>query len=114
DVGNSTNGYQSFYQFISSNANNNTPILTSGTCTKTFTKTSQLADGINYFPCPTLDSNAEVMGIKQSLENVANIQNLFPNGNETKTTIENYLTNITGSKSGTIGLDNLSVYLRTQ
>ncbi|CAA6809454.1 MAG: Unknown protein, partial [uncultured Sulfurovum sp.] len=41
DVGNSTNGYQSFYQFISSNANNNTPILTSGTCTKTFTKTSQ-------------------------------------------------------------------------
>ncbi|RUM71269.1 MAG: hypothetical protein DSZ07_00810, partial [Sulfurovum sp.] len=113
DVGNATNGYQNFYQLISSNANNNTPILTSGVCDKNFNTTIQSADGTTYFPCPTLDANGDVMGIKQSLEGVANIQALFPNGDETKTTVESYLQNITGSTSGTIGLDNLSTYLRT-
>ena len=113
DVGNSNNGYQSFYQLISSNPNNNTPILTSGICDKNFNKTSQKADGIDYFPCPSRDENGDIMGIKEQLEGVANIQALFPDGDETKTTVENYLTNITGSSSGTIGLDNLSIYLRT-
>ena len=113
DVGNATNGYQNFYQLISSNANNNTPILTSGVCDKNFNTTTQRADGTTYFSCPTLDANGDVMGIKQSLENVANIQALFPSGDETKTTVESYLQNITGSTNGTIGLDNLSTYLRT-
>ena len=113
DVGNSSNGYQSFYQLVSANSNNNTPILTSGTCDKNFTPSANAIDGINFFPCPTLDDNGEVMGIKQSLEQVANIQALFPDGDETKTTVENYLENITGSSNGTIGLDNLSTYLRT-
>ena len=113
DVGNTTNGYQSFYQLISSNANNNTPILTSGVCDTSFIETSEVADGINYFPCPALDENQDVMGIKQSIEGVANIQDLFPAGDETKTTIESYISNITGSTDGTIGLDNLAEYLRT-
>ncbi|CAA6812640.1 MAG: Unknown protein [uncultured Sulfurovum sp.] len=113
DVGNSSNGYQSFYQLVSANANNNTPILTSGTCDKDFKLSTNAIDGKSYFPCPTLDDNGDVMGIKQSLEQVANIQDLFPDGDETKTTVEDYLENITGSSNGTIGLDNLSTYLRT-
>jgi hypothetical protein len=113
DVGNATNGYQSFYQLISSNANNNTPILTSGTCDKNFNNTTQSANGTTYFPCPALDANGDVMGMKQSIEGVANIQALFPAGGDTKTTVESYLNNITGSTNGTIGLDNLSTYLRT-
>jgi hypothetical protein len=113
DVGNATNGYQNFYQLISSNANNNTPILSSGVCDKNFNTTTQGADGTSFFPCPTLDANGDIMGIKQSLESVANIQALFPSGDETKTTVESYLQNITGSTNGTIGLDNLSTYLRT-
>ena len=113
DVGNAINGYQSFYQLISSNNSNNTPILTSGICDKNFNSTSQNADGVTYFPCPTLDDSAEAMNIKSSLENVANIQALFPAGDEVKTTIESYINNITGDVNGTIGLDNLSTYLRT-
>ena len=113
DVGNSENGYQNFYKLISSNANNNTPILTSGVCDTNFNITTHSADGETYFPCPVIDSNGDVMGIKQSLESSANIQSLFPNGDTTRTTIESYIKNITGSTSGTIGLDNLSTYLRT-
>ena len=113
DVGNATNGYHNFYQFISSNSNNNTPILTSGVCDRNFNKTTSTIDGVNYFPCPALNSSNNIMGIKEQIESVANIQSLFPDGDETKTTIESYLTNITGSSSGTIGLDNLSTYLRT-
>ncbi|CAA6808395.1 MAG: Proprotein convertase subtilisin/kexin type 7 [uncultured Sulfurovum sp.] len=113
DVGNASNGYQSFYQLISSKANNNTPLLTSGVCNKTFNISSSPSDGITLFPCPTLDANGDIMGIKQSLEQVANIQALFPSGDETKKTVENYLENITGSSQGTVGLDNLSTYLRT-
>ena len=113
DVGNAVNGYQDFYQLISSNNNNNTPILTSGICDKNFNTTTQSADGVTYFPCPTLDDNAEAMNIKKSLESVANIQELFPVGDEIKTTIESYINNITGDANGTIGLDNLSTYLRT-
>jgi len=113
DVGNATNGYHNFYQFISSNPNNNTPILTSGVCDRSFNRTTATIDGINYFPCPALNSSNDIMGIKEQIEGVANIQSLFPDGDETKTTIESYLTNITGSSSGTIGLDNLSTYLRT-
>ena len=113
DVGNSENGYQNFYKLISSNANNNTPILTSGVCDTNFNITTHSADGEIYFPCPVIDSNGDVMGIKQSLESSANIQSLFPNGDTTRTTIESYIKNITGSTSGTIGLDNLSTYLRT-
>jgi len=112
DVGNQTNGYHNFYQLISSNPNNNTPILTSGICDKNFNITTETSDGINYFPCPVFDSSGEIMGIKQSLESVANIQSLFSDG-ETKTTTQNYITNITGDANGTIGLDNLSTYLRT-
>ena len=113
DVGNSTNGYQNFYQLISSNANNNTPILTSGVCDKNFNLISGVANGTTSFPCPTFDATGNIMGIKQSLENVANIQALFPDGDTNKATLESYLQNITGSTSGTIGLDNLSAYLRT-
>lgn len=113
DVGNPTNGYHSFYQLISSNTNNNTPILTSGVCDVNFKQTTNLANGTSLFPCPVFNSNGDIMGIKQSLEQVANIQALFPNGDDTKTTIENYLQNITGDSNGTIGLDNLSTYLRT-
>ena len=113
DVGNSSNGYQSFYQLISSNPNNNTPILTNGVCDKNFNPTTAVADGITYFPCPAINSVGATMGIKESLENVANIQALFPTGDDTKTTLENYVNNITGNANGTIGLDNLSTYLRT-
>jgi hypothetical protein len=113
DVGNTLNGYQSFYKLISSNLNNNSPILTYGACNKNFVVTSSPIDGVNYFPCPTRDENGNIMGIKKQIEGVANIQSLFPDGDKTKTTVEHYLTNITGSKSGTIGLDNLSTYLRT-
>ena len=113
DVGNSTNGYQSFYQLISSKANNNTPILTSGVCDKNFNSTTQKADGVNYFPCPVHNESQELMGIKESIENVANIQALFPTGDETKATLDSYMNNITGDANGTIGLDNLSTYLRT-
>ena len=114
DVGNSTNGYHNFYQFVSSNPNNNTPILTSGVCDRNFNRTTtNSVDGVNYFPCPASDSSGEVMGIKEQIEGVANIQSLFPDGDETKNTIQSYLTNITGSSNGTIGLDNLSTYLRT-
>ena len=113
DVGSISNGYHNFFQFISSNPNNNTPILTSGVCNKTFNRTTQHPiDGINYFPCPTLNSNGNIMGIKEQIEGVADIQSLF-SGGKTKTTVEGYLTNITGSSDGTIGLDNLSTYLRT-
>jgi len=113
DVGNSSNGYQNFYQLITTNPNNNSPVLTSGICDRLFQHTNQPADGITYFPCPALDNNAEIMEMKSNLENIANIQSLFPDGDETKEILQNYLINITGSSSGTIGLDNLSEYLRT-
>jgi hypothetical protein len=113
DVGNATNGYQSFYQFVSSSSNNNTPILTSGICDINFNKSAGPANGTTLFPCPTLNNSGEVMGIKENLEQSANVQSLFPDGDSTKTTIESYLTNITGSPDGTIGLDNLSTYLRS-
>ena len=112
DVGNATNGYQSFYQLVTTKSNNNTPVLTNGVCDKSFNKTTQPADGVTYFPCPTVDASGTPMGIKQSLESVANIQSLFPDGDETKGTLNSYITNITGDANGTIGLDNLSTYLR--
>jgi len=113
DVGNADNGYQNFYQFVSSDPNNNTPILTSGTCDVNFNPTTGVPNGTTLFPCPTLDNTGEVMGIKQNLEQVANVQDLFPDGDETKTTLESYLSSVTGSSDGTIGLDNLSTYLRS-
>jgi hypothetical protein len=114
DVGSVVNGYQNFYQLISSNSNNNTPILTSGICDTNFNFTTTHAiDGVDYFPCPARDKSGEIMGIKEQIEGVANIQSLFPDGDQTKTTVESYLQNITGSTNGTIGLDNLSTYLRT-
>jgi hypothetical protein len=113
DVGNAINGYQSFYQFVSSDPNNNTPILTSGVCDVNFNTSSASVNGTTLFPCPTIDKSGNAMGIKENLEQVANVQDLFPEGDQTKTTIESYLTNITGSSDGTIGLDNLSTYLRS-
>jgi len=112
DVGNASNGYQSFYQFVSRDTNNRTPILTSGTCDVNFNVSAGSPNGTSLFPCPTLDKAGEVMGIKQNLEQAANVQDLFPDGDQTKTTIESYLSNITGSSDGTIGLDNLSTYLK--
>ena len=112
DVGNASNGYQSFYQLVSRDTNNRTPILTSGTCDVNFNVSAGSPNGTSLFPCPTLDKAGEVMGIKQNLEQAANVQDLFPDGDQTKTTIESYLSNITGSSDGTIGLDNLSTYLK--
>ncbi|CAA6816232.1 MAG: Unknown protein [uncultured Sulfurovum sp.] len=112
DVGSSTYGYNTFYKLVTNKANNNSPLLTSGVCSKDFTKTNNSSDGINYFPCPTLDNSALLMELKSNIEQGANIQALFPAGSETKETVGNYLKNITGSTEGTIGLDNLSGYLQ--
>ncbi|MCH9741048.1 MAG: cadherin repeat domain-containing protein [Epsilonproteobacteria bacterium] len=112
DVGSSEHGYETFYKLVTNKANNNSPLLTNGVCDKNFNLTTNSVDGVNYFPCPMLDSSGEPMGLKESLEVGANIQGLFPDGSETKTTTENYIKNITGSSNGTIGLDNLSDYLQ--
>jgi hypothetical protein len=111
DVGSGTHGYNTFFKLITNKASNNSPILTSGICSRNFSISNNASDGVTYFPCPTIDSNGLLMELKQKLESGANIQALFPAGSATKTNVENYLENITGSINGTIGLDNLSDYL---
>lgn len=112
DVGSPTNGYNTFYKLITNKPDNNSPLLTSGVCMSDFTTSTGEIDGVTYFPCPTLNSSSQLMELKDNLEQGANIQSLFPHGSETKDTLENYIENITGSKTGTVGLDNLADYLQ--
>ncbi|NEW59820.1 hypothetical protein GSY74_00870 [Sulfurovum sp. bin170] len=107
DVGSSEHGYSTFYKLIKDGS----VILTDGSCDKNFNLTTEIEDGINYFPCPTLN-NQEMMNIQSSLSSSANIQYLFPLGSTTRTTINNYILNITGSVDGSIEQNNLSSYLQ--
>ena len=112
DVGSSEYGYNTFYKLITNKSTDNSPLLTNGICDKNFNMTTQSADGVNYFPCPTFDSSGNLMNIKDSLALSANIQNLFSTDSETRTTTESYIKNITGSKDGIINQNNLSNYLQ--
>lgn len=112
DVGSPVYGYNTFYKLTTNKSNNNSPLLTNGVCNRSFGISSGEADGTTYFPCPTLDSDANLMGLKEHLEVGADIQSLFPDGSETKETTENYIKVITGNPNGTVGLDNLSDYLQ--
>jgi hypothetical protein len=113
DVGSAEHGYSTFYKLLTNKSTDNSPLLTNGICDKNFNTTTQEADGGNYFPCPIVDENGVLMNIKDSLLLSDNIQNLFPTGSATKTTVEGYINNITGSKEGVITQNNLSDYLRT-
>jgi hypothetical protein len=112
DVGSATHGYSSFYKLTTNSSSNNSVILTDKVCDKSFNISSANPDGINYFPCPTLNNSGGMMTIKESLKISNNIQALFPAGSDTKTTVENYIKSITGSANGTISQDNLSSYLQ--
>lgn len=114
DVGNSALGFNTFNELVTHKDNNNSAILTDGICDLDFNKTTtHNVDGVTYFPCPVIDKNGTIMNIADSLTNASNIQNLFPSGSDTKTTAENYIKNITGSKDGVIDQNNLSTYLQS-
>jgi len=108
DVGHPNNGYKTFHELVTSTS----PILTKGICETDFTLSNNAIDGVKYFPCPVLDKNNQLMTLKESLDDNQNIQNLLPDGTETKGKMENYLQNMTGSKNGVVTLDNLSNYLQ--
>ncbi len=112
DVGSSVHGYNTFKRLVTNRSSNNSAILTNGVCDKNFNITTSSIDGVNYFPCPVI-KDGKLMNISDSLSKSSNIQNLFPAGSETKTTIESYVENITGSKDGVINQDNLSTYLQS-
>jgi hypothetical protein len=112
DVGSTTYGYNTFNKLVTNKNSNNSVILTDGVCDINFNKSSSSIDGVTYFPCPVLNNGA-LINIADSLSNASNIQALFPAGSESKTTIENYLNNITGSKDGVIDQTNLSTYLQS-
>jgi len=113
DVGSSTLGYKTFNKLVTNNSSgDNSALLTDGVCDVNFNKTSNSIDGVTYFPCPVLNSGA-LMNISDALSNSANVQRLFPLGDDTRTTVDNYIVNITGSKNGVINQSNLSTYLQS-
>ena len=112
DVGSAVHGYNTFYKLITNKVNNNSPILTSGICSTSFIVSTNVSDGVTLYPCPALDSSKLLMELKSNLELGANIQALFPSGSDTKANVESYIKSITGSKNGTVGLENLSDYLQ--
>ena len=114
DVGNSALGFKTFNELVTHKDNNNSAILTDGICDLNFNKsTTHDIDGVTYLTCPVIDKNGTIMNIADSLTNTSNIQNLFPSGSDSKTTAENYIKNITGSKDGVIDQNNLSTYLQS-
>jgi hypothetical protein len=108
DIGNPNLGYTTHKKLVGDGS----ALLTDGVCDVNFNKTTNQIDGVNYFPCPVINGG-DMMSISDSLNSASNVQSLFPNGSETRTTIESYVENITGSKDGVITQDNLGVYLQS-
>lgn len=111
DVGSPIHGFNSFYKLTTNKETNNSVVLTNGICDKNFNMSTNTIDGRDYFPCPTLD-DGRVMTIEDSLATSANIQRLFPTGSDTRTTVNGYIQNLTGSADGTVDQNNLSNYLQ--
>jgi hypothetical protein len=112
DVGSPKLKFKTFNRLITNKSSNNSAILTDGICDLNFNKSSNSVDGITYFPCPVVNNGA-LMNISDSLVGASNIQSLFPDDSDTKTTTENYIKNITGSKDGVIDQNNLASYLQS-
>ncbi len=112
DIGNPNLGYTTFKKLITDNGSGKSVVLTDGICDINFNKSTYEIDGEVYFPCPVID-DGKIMNISDSLKVSYGIQNLFPVGSTTRTTIESYIENITGSPDGVITQDNLGIYLQS-